>query len=47
MGNPSELFGDAVKQQMDDLVLGYPMVGSSFLASSAMIYFPLPEHELL
>lgn len=30
MGNPSEVFGDAVKQQTDGLVLGYPTVGSSF-----------------
>lgn len=47
MGNAGEISGEAVKQQVDDLVLGYPMVGSSFLASSAVIYFPVPEHELL
>lgn len=44
MGNPSEIFGDAVEQQIDELVLGYPMGKSSFLASSGIIYFPLTEH---
>lgn len=34
-----------MNHQIDGVVLGYPRVGSSFLASSGMISFPLTEHE--